>query len=60
MVEPKNTTEPKIGRRKDLSLAASKGDTGYLSQSNVSQNCKMREGLSEEYLSIHEGASAEN
>ena len=60
MVEPKNTTEPKIGRRKDVSLAASKGNTGDLSQSNVSQNCKMREVLSKEYLRIHEGASAEN
>lgn len=39
-VEPKDTAKPKI-RRKDLFLAASKEDTGDLSQSNVSLNCKV-------------------
>ena len=40
-VEPKDTTKPKIGRRKDLLLAASKGNTADLSQSSVSPNSKI-------------------
>ena len=34
-VEPKDTTKPKIGRRKDPLLAASKENTGNISQSSV-------------------------
>ena len=45
-VEPKDTTKPKIGRRKDLLLAASKGNTGDPSQSSVSPNSKSGEVLS--------------
>ena len=45
-VEPKDTTEPKMGRRKDLLLAASKENTRYLSQSSVSPNSKIGEVLS--------------
>ena len=45
-VEPKDTAKPKIRRRKDLFLAASKENTGDLSQSNVSLNCKIGEVLS--------------
>ena len=42
-VEPIDTTKPKIGRRKDLLLAACKENTGALSQSSVSPNSKIRE-----------------
>ena len=45
-VEPKDTTEPRIGRRKDLLLAASKENMGDLSQSGVSKNSKIGEVLS--------------
>ena len=46
-VEPKDTTKPKIRRRKDLSLlVASKENTGDLSQSSVSPNGKIGEVLS--------------
>ena len=45
-VEPKDTTKPKIGRRNDLLLAASKENTRDLSQSNVSPNSKIGEVLS--------------
>ena len=42
-VEPTDTNKPKIERRKDLLLAASKENTGDLSQSSVSPNSKFRE-----------------
>ena len=42
-VKPKNTTKLKIGRRKDLLLAASKESTGDLFQSSVSLDSKMGE-----------------
>ena len=45
-VKSKDTTNPKIERRKDLLLAASKENTGDLPQSSVSQNCKTGEVLS--------------
>ena len=45
-VEPKDTNKPKIGRRKYLLLAASKENTGDLSQSSVSSNSKAGEVLS--------------
>ena len=46
-VEPIDTTKPKIGRRKDLLLlAASKENTGDLSQSIVTLNNKIGEVLS--------------
>ena len=45
-VEPKDTTKPKIRRRKDLLLAASKENTGNLSQGNVFLNSKIGEVLS--------------
>ena len=45
-VEPKDTTKPKSRRRKDLLLAASKENTGDLSQSRVSWNSKIGEVLS--------------
>ena len=46
-VEPKDTTKPKIGRRKDLLLlVASKENTGELSQSSVFPNSKIGEVLS--------------
>ena len=46
-VEPKDTAKPKIERRKDLLLlAASKENTGDLSQSSVSLNSKLGEALS--------------
>ena len=40
-VKPTDTTKPKIRRRKDLLLAASKENTGDLSQSSVSLNSKI-------------------
>ena len=46
-VEPKDTTKPKTGRRKDLLLATSKEENmGDLSQSSVSLNSKTGEVLS--------------
>ena len=45
-VEPKDTTKPKIWRRKDLLLAASKENTGDLSQSSVPLNSKTGKVLS--------------
>ena len=39
-VEPKDTAKPKIRGRKDVLLAASKENTGNLSQSSVSANCQ--------------------
>ena len=44
-IEPKDTTKPKSGRRKDLLLAARKESTGGLSQSSVSRNSKIGEVL---------------
>ena len=44
-VQPKDTTKPKTERRKDLLLAASKENTGDLSQSSVSPNSKIGEVL---------------
>ena len=58
-VEPKDKTKPKIGRREDLLLAASKVNNGDLSQSNVSPKSKIGEVLSWRYMHIHEGAWAE-
>ena len=40
-VEPKDTTKPKSGRRKDLLLAVSRENTGDISQSCVSLNGKV-------------------
>ena len=40
-VEPKDTTRPKFRRRKDLLLAASKENTGDLSQSMYPQTAKL-------------------
>ena len=45
-VEPKDTTKPKIRRRKDLPLAASNENMGDLSQSSVALNSKIGEVLS--------------
>ena len=45
-VEPKDTTKPKSGRRKDLLLAVSKENIGDLSQSRDSANSKIGELLS--------------
>ena len=42
-VEPKGTTKPKTGRRKDLFLAASKENTRDLSHSSVFLNSKTKE-----------------
>ena len=39
-VKPKDTTKPKIWRRKDLLLLAASKNTGGLSQSSVSPNSK--------------------
>ena len=51
-VEPINTTQPKIERRKDLLLlAASKGNIVDLSQSGVSQQQNWRS-----FKHTHEGA----
>ena len=44
-VEPKDTTKPKSGRRKDLLLAAGKEDLGDLSQSSL-HYCDIGEVLS--------------
>ena len=44
-VEPKDTSKPKIRRRRDLLLAAGVENTGNLSQSSVSLNSKIGEGL---------------
>ena len=44
--EPIDTTKPKIRRRKELLLAASKENTGKFSQSSVSLDSKMGEILS--------------
>ena len=53
-VKPKDTAKAEIGRRKDLLLAASKENTGDLSQSSVSLSSKTGEVLSKGYM--HEGA----
>ena len=45
-VEPKDTSKPKIRRRRDLLLAAGVENTGNLSQSSVSLNSKIGEVLS--------------
>ena len=45
-IKPKHVTKPKIGRRKDLLLAASKENTGDLSQSSVFPNIKTGKVLS--------------
>ena len=45
-VEPKDTTKPKSGGRKDLLLAASKENTEDLSQISVSPRSKIGEVLS--------------
>ena len=45
-IELKDTTESKIGRRKDLVLAASKENIANVSQSSVSPNSRIGEGLS--------------
>ena len=45
-IEPKGTTKPKIGRRKDLLPASSKGNTGDISQSSVSPDSNIGEVLS--------------
>ena len=45
-VEPKDTIKLKSDRRKDLLLAASKANTGDLSQSSVSMNSKIGAVLS--------------
>ena len=44
-IDPKDTTRPKNGKRKDLLLAESK-NTKDLSQSSVSLNSKIREVVS--------------
>ena len=44
-IEPIATTKPEIERRKDLLLAASKENTGDLSQSSVFLNSKIGEVL---------------
>ena len=62
--EPKDTITPKIGRRENLLLAASKDNTRDLSQNSVSRNNKIGEVffffcgevLNYEYMHIHEGA----
>ena len=41
-IEPKDITKPESRRRKDLSHAASKEDTGDLSESRVSPAAKLR------------------
>ena len=48
--EPTDTTKPKIRRRKELLLAASKENTGDFSQSSVSLNSKMGDVLSQTCL----------
>ena len=45
-VETRDTVKTKVGRKKDLLLAASKENTRDLSQSSVSPNSKIGEGLS--------------
>ena len=45
-MEPKDTTKPKIRKRKDLLLVASKENTRDVSQSSVSPNSKTGEVLS--------------
>ena len=55
-VEPIDTPKPKIRRRKDLLLAASKENTGDLSQSSVSPDSKTGEVLSYGNMHLHEGA----
>lgn len=42
-IELKDTTESKIGRRKDLVLAASKENIANVSQSSVSPNSRIGE-----------------
>ena len=54
-VEPKDTMKPK--RRKDISLlAASKENTGDLSQRSIFPNSKIGDVLSYRYMHIREGA----
>ena len=45
-VEPKDTSKPKIRRRRDLLLAAGVENTGNLSQSSVSWDSKIGKLLS--------------
>ena len=54
--EPKDTITPKIGRRENLLLAASKENTRDLSQNSISRNNKIGEVLNYENMNIHEGA----
>ena len=44
-IEPKDTTKPKSRRRKDLSHAASKENTGDLSESTVTPTTSFGEGV---------------
>ena len=46
VVESKDKTKSKFGRRRDLFIAASKNDIRDLSQSSVSSNSKTGEVLS--------------
>ena len=55
--KPKDTTKPKIGRRKDFFLATNKENTRDLTQSSVSVNGRVREVLSYGHMHIHEEAS---
>ena len=57
-VKPKDTIKPKIGRKKDLLLAASKKNPGVLSQSSVSLSSKIEGILNQGYMCIHKGAWA--
>ena len=54
-VKPKDTTKPKIGRKKDLLLLAETKNTRDLSQGSVSPDSKIGEVLSQGYMHIHEG-----
>ena len=44
-MEPKDTTKPESGRRKDVLLSGSKENTGDLSLSSSSPKSKIREVL---------------
>ena len=54
-VEPKDTTKPKIWRRKDFSLLVASRETPGIFPKAVSSQTKIRKVLSSGYIHPHEG-----
>lgn len=57
-VETRDTAKTKVGRKKDLVLAASKENPRDLFQSSVSPNSETGGVLNHGYMNIHEGVEA--